>query len=223
MVVGEGRSGEKALATWGNASLLELVRERGAVGICGGRDAGPEALDLARQIGMEVAAMGLVLVSGNARGVDDLAQFGALSRGGDLISVLAQGLEDWKPRRHYRPLLDGSNYAAVSQFPSTAGWATWRAMQRNGTIIDLSLAMVVVHAGTRGGTWEAGKTCLRRKKPLLVACGSGAESPGSALLIADDGIPFDTAKELRTLIEQIQAGDLGIKGTTEQGALFPLS
>lgn len=222
-MVGERHSSEKPLATWGNASLLESVRERGAVGICGGRDAGPEAIELARQIGIEVAAMGLVLVSGNARGIDDSAQFGALSGGGDLISVLAQGLENWRPRRHYRPLLDGRNYAAVSQFASTAGWATWRAMQRNGTIIDLSFAMVVVHAGTRGGTWEAGKTCLRREKPLLVASGSGVEGPGSALLLADAGIPFSTAKELPTLIAQIRAGDLGTKRITEQGALFPLS
>ncbi len=215
------RSGGKLLATWGNKSLVESVWERGAVGICGGRDAGPEALELASQIGVEVAAMGLALVSGDARGVDDAAQFGALSAGGDLISVLAEGLEGWKPRARYRPLLNGTNFAAVSQFAPAEGWTVWRAMQRNNTIIDLSMAMIVVHAGTRGGTWEAGRACLRRRNPLLVACGHGVESKGSALLEEAGGVPFQSTRELRRLIEEIQAGRSGITNSAQQGALFP--
>ena len=222
MAAEPNQSREKLLSTWGNAALLESVQERGGVGICGGRNAGPEALELASQIGAEVASMGLVLVSGDAKGVDDAAQFGALGAGGDLISVLAEGLASWKPRRRYRPLLTGTNFAAVSQFASAEGWAVWRAMQRNYTIIDLSMAMVVLHAGTKGGTWEAGRACLQRKKPLLVACGGGVKSEGSTLLIENDGVPFESAKDLRRLIEQIQVGESVNARGEEQGALFPL-
>ncbi len=214
---------QKMLAMWGNRSLVESLDERDAVGICGGRDSGPEALELATKIGKEIAAMGLVLVSGDARGVDDAAQFGALSEGGSAISVLAEGLAKWKPRERYRPLTDDSNYAAVSEFAPEAPWAVWRAMQRNGTIVEISMAMVLVNAGTKGGTWEAGKMCLRRKKPLFVACGSGIESAGSAQLTKENGVPFSTTEELRVLIEQVQARKPVVAESAEQGVLFSLS
>lgn len=214
---------KKMLTIGGSRSLVESLEERGAVGICGGRDSGPAALELAKQIGKEVAGMGLVLVSGDARGVDDAAQFGALSEGGRVISVLAEGLAGWKPRKHYRPLIDDSNYAAVSEFASEESWAAGRAMQRNGTIVELSVAMVLVNAGTKGGTWEAGKVCLRRKKPLFVAYGTGVASEGSAQLIRENGIPFSTTRELRVLIEQVQTGEPVMRESAEQGVLFSLS
>ncbi len=216
-------SSQKILTTWGSSSLVDSLEEHGAVGICGGRDSGPKALELAKQIGKEIAGMGLVLVSGDARGVDDAAQFGVLSEGGRVISVLAEGLAGWKPRKHYRPLIDERNYAAVSEFASEESWAVGRAMQRNGTIVEISMAMVLVNAGTKGGTWEAGKMCLRRKKPLFVAYGDEVKSKGSAQLIKENGIPFRTTEELRTLIEQVQAGELAIAESAEQGVLFSLS
>ena len=221
MAATEVCTGEKALSIWGSAPLLESLRERGAIGICGGRDANPEALALAERIGREVAAMGLALVSGNARGVDDAAQFGVLHEGGDLISVLAEGLGSWKPRKHYRPLITDGNYAAVSEFALGERWMVGRAMKRNGTIIEMSLAMVVVSAGTKGGTWEAGRECLRRKKPLLVASGSVA-TEGGAQLIRNGGRPFDTLEEFRSLVEEIQARDSRLEEASAQRALFSL-
>lgn len=219
---GKAHTDQKIFTMWGSRSLVESLDERGAVGICGGRDSGPEALELAKQIGKEIAAMGLILVSGNARGVDDAAQFGALNEGGRAISVLAEGLAGWKPRKHYRPLIDDSNYAAVSEFASEESWAVGRAMQRNGTIVEMAMTMVLVNAGTKGGTWEAGRMCLRRKKPLFVAYGDEVKSEGSAQLIKENGIPFRTTEELRALIEQVQTGELAVAESAEQGVLFSI-
>ena len=184
---------------------------RPAIGLCGSRHADARALELAEKFGRLVAKLGLVLVSGNARGVDDAAQFGALEAGGAVISVLAEGLAGWKPRARYRGLLrvgeSPGNYAAVSEFPPDARWQVWRAMQRNKTILDLSLALVVVQSGESGGTWEAGLECLRRRKPLLVVQRQEPpETEGNAELIRRGGIAVSTMPQLTQLLESIREG-----------------
>lgn len=186
---------------------FKLVGEP-AVGICGSRNADEKAIELARRFGEIVAEQGLVLVSGNARGVDDAAQLGALEAGGRVISVLAEGLSGWLPRATYRKLITAENYVAVSEFPSDARWQTWRAMQRNGTIIELSRALVVVQAGEKGGTWAAGMECLKRGKPLLVV--QRQESPeteGNARLIQRGGLPVSTTRRLKSSLEKLRRGE----------------
>ncbi len=195
------------VAVQGDATLLG----RPAIGLCGSRHADARALELAEKFGRLVAKLGLVLVSGNARGVDDAAQFGALEAGGAVISVLAEGLAGWKPRARYRGLLrvgeSPGNYAAVSEFPPDARWQVWRAMQRNKTILDLSLALVVVQSGESGGTWEAGLECLRRRKPLLVVQRQEPpETEGNAELIRRGGIAVSTMPQLTQLLESIREG-----------------
>lgn len=193
------------ITVWGNHALLDRV----AVGICGSRHADERALGLADRFGKLAAKRGFVLVSGNARGVDDAAQYGALRAGGSVVSVLAEGLGGWKPRAPYRPLITGENYAAVSEFPDEARWLASRAMQRNETIIALSCAFVVVQAGESGGTWEAGLTCLRLGKPLLVVQREEhPETEGNAKLIARGGIPVVTTRGLVDLLDQARDGTL---------------
>ena len=187
----------------GNRTLLGQP----SIGICGSRHADDLALDLAERFGRFVAKLGLVLVSGNARGVDAAAEFGALDEGGSVISVLAEGLSGWKPRVRQRELITQKNHAAVSEFSDAASWQVWHAMQRNGTILDLSLALVVVQAGESGGTWEAGLECLRRRKPLLVVQRQEPpETEGNAQLVERGGIPVSTTRELTELIEDIRDG-----------------
>lgn len=190
----------------GNRALLHAS----AVGICGSRHADERALELADRFGRLAAQRGFVLVSGDAKGVDDAAQYGALRAGGSVISVLAEGLGGWKPRVRYRPLITDENYAAVSEFPAEAGWLASRAMQRNRTIIDLSCAFVVVQAGDEsGGTWEAGLTCLRLGKPLLVVQREERpETEGNAKLIARGGIAVATTRRLVDLLDQARKGTL---------------
>ena len=191
------------LTVEGNRALLGQP----AVGLCGSRHADERALDLADKFGRFVAKLGLVLVSGNARGVDDAAQFGALATGGAVISVLAEGLAGWKPRVRYRRLITPENHAAVSEFPDTARWQVWQAMQRNGTILDLSLALVVVQSGESGGTWEAGLECLRRSKPLLVVQRQvPPETEGNAQLISRGGVAVSTTRQLTDVLEDIRDG-----------------
>jgi len=74
-------------------------------------------------------------------------------------------------------------------------------MQRNQTVCGLSEALVVIEAGTSGGTFEAGKLALRLKMPLFVA--DYAEPAASAA--GNDYFLARGARPLRRSAETVQA------------------
>ena len=145
---------------------LELLGKR-SIGICGSRDASPEALDWAYHLGKEAAKRDMLIVSGYARGVDRQAHKGALEAGGSTIAVLPEGIEGFSIRQELVSLVDlESNFLAVSMFEPNARWTSWRAMTRNQLIVGLSSSLVVVEARDKGGTIDAARKCLKQGKKL---------------------------------------------------------
>ena len=120
--------------------------------------------------------------------------------------MLGEGLRRWKPRVTHRTFLTGSNFVAVSEFDDDASWQVSRAMQRNKLIVALSRSLVVVQAGTSGGTWNAGLECLRQHRPLIVVqeARDSSETEGNRQLLSRGGIAVTTNKELCTLLERIR-------------------
>ena len=177
-----------------------------AIGICGARDATDHSIELASKFGHLAAKAGFGVVAGNARGVDAAAQQGALEAGGWTVAVLAEGLGGWKPRVPHRPLINESNFAAISSYEDDARWLASRAMARNKLIVAFSQALVVVQARTKGGTWDAGNECLRQEKPLLVV-EHGEKSPeteGNEKLLERGGIPVGTTQMLHDLLQRLR-------------------
>ncbi len=85
--------------------LLYLVgrREllsRDMLAMVGSRRPTPQGRDNAEDFGRELAAAGLVIVSGLALGVDGAAHQGALDAGGDTIAIVGTGQDQIYPRRH---------------------------------------------------------------------------------------------------------------------------
>lgn len=147
----------------GNAELLN----RPGIGICGSRDASPEALDWAYHLGREAANRNLLIVSGYARGVDRQAHKGALEAGGSTIAVLPEGIQGFSVRRELVNHVDlDHNFLAVSMFEPNARWTAVRAMTRNQLIVGLSSSLVVVEAREKGGTIDAARKCLKQGKKL---------------------------------------------------------
>ena len=194
------RTGTRSIYTEGAVDLLGAP----AIGICGSRDATESARAEAYRFGEIAAEMGLGVVSGDARGVDEAAQRGALDSGGWVAVVLAEGLAGWKPRKHHRSLITESNFVAVSKFKLEDRWSVGRAMDRNGLIVGLSRALLVVQARSKGGTWEAGNACLKAKKPLLVVRSSSPETDGNRELIRRGGIAVSTFNDLRRMLDELK-------------------
>ncbi len=71
-----------------------------SVAIVGSRAASPYGLAVAEQLAADLAASGVVIVSGLARGVDSAAHRGALSAGGRTVAVLGSGADVIYPPEH---------------------------------------------------------------------------------------------------------------------------
>ena len=185
----------------GNLALLE----RKAVGICGSRDASPDALKYAHEFGCESVKRGLVVVSGYAKGVDRQAHKGALEAGGSTIAILAEGITGFRVVQELRSLIDlEKNFLALSMFAPDARWQSWRAMGRNKLIVGLSCGLLVVEARERGGTINAAMECARQGKPLWAVAYDkdrvGRE--GNKQLLQGKAIPLAKHGDLRAALDR---------------------
>ncbi len=149
----------------GNRALLDS----GGLAVIGSRNATEEDLAYSRDLGALAADTGYSVVSGGARGVDEASMLGALEEEGTVIGVLADSLMKACSGVKYRKHLMANNLVLISTFYPEAGFNVGHAMQRNKYIYCLSDAALVVHSGTRGGTWSGAMENLKKQwVPLWV-------------------------------------------------------
>lgn len=126
----------------GDASLLD----RPAVALIGSRDILPDNKQFAAEAGHQAACQGYVLISGNARGADKIAQEACLKAGGSVICVISDSMEDC-------PLEERVLYISEDSFD--APFTAQRALSRNRVIHCLADLVLIAQCGVeKGGTWD---------------------------------------------------------------------
>ena len=123
-----------------------------AIAIVGARQATPYGLHVAEWLAADLAARGVTIVSGLARGVDTAAHRGALRAGGRTIAVLGCGVDVVYPPENSRLVGEITEQGAVvSQFAPGTPAVSWHFPVRNTVIAGLSLGVVVVEATDKSG------------------------------------------------------------------------
>lgn len=125
---------------------------RPAVAIVGARACSAYGAQVARMLGRELAAAGLVVVSGLARGIDGEAHRGALETEGHTVAVLGCGIDRDYPAAHAglaRSISERS--LIVSEYEPGIEPSPWRFPARNRIIAGLCVATIVVEARERSG------------------------------------------------------------------------
>jgi DNA processing protein len=170
----------------------ELLGRR-AVGVVGARSCSPYGAQVARMLGRELAAAGLVVVSGLARGIDGEAHRGALEGGGPTVGVLGCGIDRDYPAANAslsRRMEDGG--LVVSEYEAGVEPAPWRFPARNRIIAGLCEAVVVVEARERSGALITADFALDEGREVFAVPGeiTSALSVGSNALLRLGATPL---------------------------------
>lgn len=159
-----------------------------AVAIVGSRRATPYGLDVAELLAADLAARGVTIVSGLARGIDAAAHRGALRVGGRTIAVLGSGVDVIYPPEHRRLAGEiAARGAVVSQFAPGTPPLPQNFPARNRVIAAMSLAVVVVEAAERSGSLITARVAAELGREVLAVPGriTAPESRGANRLIQD--------------------------------------
>jgi DNA processing protein len=135
-------------------TLRGTVPEGPAVAIVGSRRADAYGREAAELFARSLAAAGIVVVSGFARGIDATAHRSALAApAGRTVAVLGCGLAVDYPKGHAK-LADeiAERGAVVSEFPCDLIPRAWHFPLRNRSIAALAAATLVVQAAHRSGS-----------------------------------------------------------------------
>jgi DNA processing protein len=178
------------LITWGEDCYPTLLREiaapppvlyaRGQMScldaaqfaIVGTRNPSATGKQIAKAFSAELAAQGLVIVSGLARGIDGQAHEGALSSSGKTVAVMATGIDCIYPRQHLS-LAEriSANGVLLSEFPLKSPPIAGHFPRRNRIISGLSMATLVVESGLKSGTLVTARYAMEQNRDVFAVPG----------------------------------------------------
>ncbi len=189
--------GESTGCLWAKGNV-ELLNYR-AISLVGSRDLNPENEKFSVEVGAEAAEQGYVLVSGNARGADRMAQNACLENGGCVISVVADDLENKTPD-------DRILYLSEDSFDLP--FSPLRALRRNRVIHALGDKVLVAQAALQsGGTWDGTVRNLRFGWSPVYCYNDGSEAMqtlaqmGAELIGMEQLGDFENLPRRRSLFE----------------------
>jgi DNA processing protein len=144
-----------------------------AAAIVGSRRATAYGREVAEHFGRELAAAGVAVVSGMARGVDAAAHRGALAGGGPTVAVWGAGPDRVYPREHagLAEEIAGAG-AIVTEYPPGTPPLPHHFPERNRLIAGLAQVVIVVEADERSGALVTARLALDEGREVMAVPGS---------------------------------------------------
>jgi DNA processing protein len=166
-----------ALIGRGDPALLDRLEPEAAVTVVGARRASTYGREIARELGRELTAAGLLVISGLAFGIDACAHRGALAVG-TTVAVLGCGADVPYPASHsslWRRICEGG--LVLSELPPGTGAWRWCFPARNRIMAALAGMTIVVEAAQRSGSLitadlaaDLGRDLGRYQRPARRRC-----------------------------------------------------
>jgi DNA processing protein len=199
------------------------------VSVVGTRRPTPYGRQVAEELSTQLAANGVCVVSGLARGVDAIAHRAALQTGGSTVAVMASGLNIVYPAEHARLAREISeNGALVSEYPLGVKPRGDYFPRRNRILSGITLGTLVIEADLSSGALITARFALDQNREVFAVPGSvfSPQSRGTNSLISRGEAKLvqrveDILQELNLTIapEQLEMEEL-IPATDTEAALL---
>ena len=180
-----------------------------AVALVGSRASTAYGEGVARDLGRELAARGVLIVSGGAYGIDAAAHRGA-QQGGRTLSVSAGGVDRLYPAGNTALLEEiVSDGALVAEVPPGCQPGRHRFLSRNRLIAAMTGGTVVVEAAWRSGALSTARHARDLGRALGAVPGpvTSMASAGCHRLLREGAVCVTDADEVLELIEPVGASD----------------
>ena len=178
---------------------LPMIDEEAAVAVVGSRNCTPYGISAAEDTGYKLAAHGLVVVTGLARGIDTAAARGALRAGGRVIGVIGSGVDVIYPPEN-KGLFDdvASSGAVLSEYPPGTPAVPGHFPSRNRILSGLSLGVAVIEAPKKSGALITATRALEHGRDVFALPGNinARSCEGSNALLREGAIPFLSADDI---------------------------
>jgi DNA processing protein len=151
----------------------DLLAQPG-IAVVGTRHPTPYGSGMAERLAIDLAARGLVIQSGMARGVDTAAHRGAIAGKGKTIAVFGTGVDVPYPKENTRlsEQIVALGGALVSEFPLGTFPAPQNFPIRNRIISGMSMGILVVEAAEYSGTRITARCALEQNREVFAVPGN---------------------------------------------------
>lgn len=195
--------------------------DRRGIAIVGTRKATARGASFTRQLASELAANGVAVISGAARGIDTSAHEGALAGHGRTVAVVGTGIDIPYPPEN-SGLLDDieAEGCVVSEEWMGTPPARYTFPKRNRLISALSHAVVVVEAGERSGSLITARWAHEQGRDVGAVPGfpGDARSRGSNRLLKNGAFVVESIDDVLAAVPMLGAARMarsGAKDTTQ--------
>jgi DNA processing protein len=153
----------------GDLSLLDHP----AIAIVGSRHPTAYGRAIAHRLASDLAARGLIIVSGLARGIDSAAHQGALAPGGKTVAVLGAGIDVVYPAENKKLFATiAESGLMLSEFPLGSFPAPQNFPIRNRIISGLSVGVVIVEAAQHSGSLITARLAMEQDREVFAVPGA---------------------------------------------------
>jgi len=152
---------------------VEVLAQPG-IAMVGTRHPTPYGSGMAERLSTDLAARGLVIISGLARGIDTASHRGAIAAKGKTVAVLGTGIDVMYPKENTRltEQIVALGGALITEFPVGTFPAPQNFPIRNRIISGMSAGVLVVEAAEYSGTRITSRCALEQNRDVYAVPGN---------------------------------------------------
>ena len=152
---------------------FEVLTQPG-IAMVGTRHPTPYGMGMAERLSTDLAARGLVIISGLARGIDTASHRGAVAAKGKTVAVLGTGIDIMYPKENTRltEQIVALGGALISEFPVGTPPTPQNFPIRNRIISGISAGVLVVEAAEYSGTRITSRLALEQNRDVYAVPGN---------------------------------------------------